>query len=322
MNTTPSGLVPTAHRSRHALSMTLALLICPPTLWAQQIYKSVDAAGHVTYSDQPDLSNSTMDAAPADDGNAEVGISASMAPPALPNADQPPCPEDGDLWTPGYWAWDGSAYYWVPGVWASPPSAGVFWTPSYWAYAGTVFVFHRGYWGPHVGYYGGINYGFGYGGVGYMGGRWVGNAFEYNRAVNNVNASVVHHVYDEPVVRHPGSSRVSYNGGPGGTSSVPTAQERLAAASRLPPQSERMHLQPAPRPAPSTPSAAHQAAPAPTRVVSRTPTAARAPAEADTRQRVASTATPARAPATAAPRPAAAPTTSRPRPASSAAPIK
>jgi hypothetical protein len=316
MDTAPSSPILTAHRRRRALSITLALLICPSTPWAQQIYKSVDAAGHVTYSDRPDLSNSTMDAAPDNDGNEEVGISASMAPPALPTADQPPCPEDGDLWTPGYWAWDGAAYYWVPGVWESPPRVGVFWTPSYWAYAGTVFVFHRGYWGPQVGYYGGINYGFGYGGVGYMGGRWVGNAFEYNRAVNNVNASVVHHVYDEPVVNHAGSSRVSYNGGPGGTSSVPTAQERLAAESRLPSQPERVHLQPAPRPAPSTPSATHQVAPAPNRVVSRTPTAA------DPRQRVASAATPARAPVNAAPRPAATPTTSRPKQAIKAAPNK
>ena len=320
MNTAPSAPVPAVHRWRHALSMTLALLIWPATPWAQQIYKSVDAAGHVTYSDRPDLPDSTMDAAPANDGNAEVGISASMAPPALPIDDQPPCPEDGDLWTPGYWAWDGAAYYWVPGAWESPPGVGVFWTPSYWAYAGTIFVFHRGYWGPHVGYYGGINYGFGYGGVGYMGGRWVGNAFEYNRAVNNVNASVVHHVYDEPVVSHAGSSRVSYNGGPGGTSSVPTARERLAAESRLPPQSERMHLQPAPRAVSNTPSPTHQVAPAPNRMVSRTP-----PPVAATPQRVervTSAATPLRAPANAVPRPAATPTTSRARPGIKTAPIK
>ena len=198
---------------------------------------------------------------------------------------------------------------------------GVFWTPSYWAYAGTIFVFHRGYWGPHVGYYGGINYGFGYGGRGYVGGRWAGNVFEYNRAANNVNASVVHHVYDEPVASHAGSSRVSYNGGPGGTSSVPTARERLAAESRLPPQSERMHLQPAPRAVSNTPSPTHQVAPAPNRMVSRTP-----PPVAATPQRVervTSAATPPRAPANAAPRAAATPsTTSRPRPAIKAEPIR
>jgi hypothetical protein len=46
-----------------------------------------------------------------------------------------------------------------------------------------------GYWGPHVGFYGGINYGFGYGGVGFFGGEWRGGAFAYNTAVMNVNTS-------------------------------------------------------------------------------------------------------------------------------------
>ena len=36
---------------------------------------------------------------------------------------------------------------------------------------GDGFVFYDGYWGPHVGFYGGINYGFGYFGLGFEGGR-------------------------------------------------------------------------------------------------------------------------------------------------------
>ena len=36
---------------------------------------------------------------------------------------------------------------------------------------GGAFFWHEGYWGPHVGFYGGINYGFGYWGHGYEGGR-------------------------------------------------------------------------------------------------------------------------------------------------------
>jgi WXXGXW repeat (2 copies) len=231
----------------------------------------VDAAGHVTYSDQPTMSNSPLDTQPGNDGSALAGMSASTAPPPLPTSDQPPCPEEGDLWTPGYWAWNGVAYYWVPGVWVPPPSVGVLWTPGYWAYAGTVFVFHRGYWGPLVGYYGGINYGFGYPGIGYAGGRWLGNAFAYNRAVNNVNASVFRHIYDEPVVSHAGFSRVSYNGGPGGTSNVPTAQERLAAQSRLPLVSQRVHLQAARDAAPSAPSSTAQSARVVKPVVSHPP---------------------------------------------------
>ena len=29
-------------------------------------------------------------------------------------------------------------------------------------------LWHAGYWGPHVGFYGGVNYGYGYGGVGLL----------------------------------------------------------------------------------------------------------------------------------------------------------
>jgi hypothetical protein len=271
MDTVHSGPAAAARRWCRALCVTLSLLIWPATPWAQVIYKSVDAAGHVTYSDRPYISNSPADAEPGDDGSGAADMSASTEPPLLPAADQPPCPEEGDLWIPGYWAWDGVNYYWVPGEWVFPPRLGVFWTPGYWAYAGNVFVFHRGYWGPQVGYYGGINYGFGYGGTGYVGGRWVGNAFAYNLAVNNLNASAFHHTYDEPVVNHGSVSRVSYNGGPGGTRSVPTAQERLAAQSRLPPLPQRIHLQLDPIPAARIASSTGQAAPAPKPLIPRSP---------------------------------------------------
>jgi len=95
-----------------------------------------------------------------------VGISIRIGPPALPVYAQPPAPADGYLWTPGYWAYGAAGYYWVPGVWVTPPRVGVLWTPGYWGFEGGLYGWHAGYWGPHVGFYGGINYGFGYGGVG------------------------------------------------------------------------------------------------------------------------------------------------------------
>jgi hypothetical protein len=271
MDTAHSVPATPAYRWCSAFCVTLSLLIWPAMPWAQVIYKSVDAAGHVTYSDRPYVSNSPADTAPADDLSDAADISVSTQPPPLPDADQPPCPEEGDLWVPGYWAWDGVDYYWVPGEWVFPPRVAVFWTPGYWAYAGGVFVFHRGYWGPQVGYYGGINYGFGYEGSGYSGGRWVGNAFAYNRAVNNLNVNVFHHTYDEPVVNHGNVSRVSYNGGPGGTRTVATAQERLAARSRLASLPQRIHLQQNPRPLREVASSTGQPAPAPTPEISHTP---------------------------------------------------
>jgi hypothetical protein len=83
------------------------------------------------------------------------------------------------------------------------------WTPGYWGFVRGSYVFHPGYWGPRVGYYGGINYGFGYTGAGFVGGRWVGNSFVYNRAVSNVNTSVIHQTYNETPINSVTANRVS-----------------------------------------------------------------------------------------------------------------
>jgi WXXGXW repeat (2 copies) len=159
-----------------------------------------------------------------------VGVAISIAPPALPVYEQPICPGDGYLWTPGYWAWnyDVSDYYWVPGTWVEPPEVGFLWTPGYWGWTDGAFAFNEGYWGPTIGFYGGINYGFGYFGVGFSGGRWDNGHFFYNRSVSNVNVNIVHNVYNQRIndvtVNH-----VSFNGGNGGVDARPTAQEEAAA---------------------------------------------------------------------------------------------
>jgi hypothetical protein len=118
--------------------------------------------------------------------SADVAVQVNEAPPPLPDYEQPSCPVEGYIWTPGYWAYAGG-YYWVPGTWIAPPSVGLLWTPGYWGFVGGVYAFHAGYWGPHVGFYGGVNYGFGYVGTGFVGGRWVGGAFAYNQAVTNIH---------------------------------------------------------------------------------------------------------------------------------------
>ena len=156
----------------------------------------------------------------------DVGLSINIAPPVIPDYQQPPCPGDGYLWTPGYWAYSDSGYYWVPGVWVYPPTIGVLWTPGYWGYEGNYYRWHRGYWGPHVGYYGGVNYGFGYIGFGFAGGIWEGSHFRYNTAVMNVNTTIVHNTYYNRVVIN-NASRVSFNG-PGGVNARPRPEERAA----------------------------------------------------------------------------------------------
>lgn len=155
-------------------------------------------------------------------------VDVDVAPPPLPLYVQPPCPVVGWMWTPGYWGWASAGYFWVPGTWVAPPRIGVLWTPGYWGFAGGAYAWHAGYWGPHIGFYGGVHYGFGYTGVGFVGGRWAGGVFAYNRAVTNVNVSIVHNTYNETVVNNVNVTRVSYNGGAGGVRAVPTEQERLA----------------------------------------------------------------------------------------------
>src|SRR6201995_4754949 len=152
-----------------------------------------------------------------------VGISVRVAPPAIPVYEQPPCPVDGYLWVPGYWAWDdGDGYYWVPGYWSAPPQVGFLWTPGYWGWGGGVYAWHGGYWGPHVGFYGGVNYGFGYGGVGFEGGYWRGGAFFYNHSCANFGGVHVTNVYNHTVINN--YNHVSFNGGSGGLHARPTGR--------------------------------------------------------------------------------------------------
>ncbi|MBS0578982.1 MAG: YXWGXW repeat-containing protein [Proteobacteria bacterium] len=162
----------------------------------------------------------------------EFGLSVSFAPPPLPVYEQPPLPGPGYLWVPGYWGWNGYDYYWVPGTWALAPVTGYLWTPGFWGWGDGVYVWHAGYWGPHVGFYGGINYGFGYTGVGYEGGYWRGGDFCYNRAVNNVNNVYVTNVYNRTVVNNVSINHTSFNGGVGGVMARPTRTDLLAAHER------------------------------------------------------------------------------------------
>jgi hypothetical protein len=155
-----------------------------------------------------------------------VGVSVNVAPPPLPVYTQPACPAVGYLWTPGYWAWADGDYYWVPGTWVMAPGPGLLWTPGWWGWSDGAYYWHAGYWGPRVGFYGGVDYGFGYPGNGYGGGYWRGNQFYYNRSVNNVsNTTNITNVYDSPPPRG-GESHVSYNGGHGGIQARPTAAQR------------------------------------------------------------------------------------------------
>jgi hypothetical protein len=122
-------------------------------------------------------------------------MSVNIAPPAVPVYAQPVCPGPGFLWTPGYWAYGPHGYFWTAGAWVRPPAPGVLWTPAYWGWEGGHYRFHAGYWGPHVGYYGGVRYGYGYPGTGFEGGEWRGHEFFYNSSAWHVDEVHMRNVY-------------------------------------------------------------------------------------------------------------------------------
>lgn len=182
-------------------------------------------------------------AAPAQIGIG-IGIAIHTAPPILPVYAQPPCPQPGYMWQPGYWAWGPDGYYWVPGVWVEPPQPGLLWTPGYWGFVNGVYGWNAGYWGPEVGFYGGVDYGFGYPGQGFYGGMWRGSVFRYNVVVWHVGAGF-HNVYRAPVAWHsPYHSRASFNGR-GGIDARPTPREERAMHARhiQMTQAQRQHMQ-------------------------------------------------------------------------------
>jgi hypothetical protein len=174
-----------------------------------------------------------------------IGVSINVAPPEIPVYEQPAIPEEGYMWTPGFWQWGPDGYFWVPGTWVQPPSVGLLWTPGYWGWGEGAYLFHSGYWGEHVGFYGGVNYGYGYGGAGFEGGYWRGGHIFYNRSVMNVGEVHVTNVYNKTVIVN-NTTRVSFNGGNGGVSARPTQTELAVAHERhiepTPMQTEHVHV--------------------------------------------------------------------------------
>lgn len=185
-------------------------------------------------------------APPPTQARISIGVTVGIAPPPLLVYEQPPCPGPNYIWTPGYWAWGPDGYFWVPGTWVLAPYPGELWTPGYWAWDldGDAYIWHEGYWGPEVGFYGGINYGFGYFGGGYEGGYWRNHRFYYNRAANNIRTTNITTVYNRTVVNRT-TTYVSYNGGRGGITARPTTTQLAAAHQRHDPPAplQRTQLQ-------------------------------------------------------------------------------
>ena len=229
----PKSVAAPVFRGALLLGTVLLLCGCVTEVGYQPPYNQVSSGGEVS---QP----------PGDEVSS--GGEVSQPPPQLPEYGQPPCPGDGYLWVPGYWAYSGG-YYWVPGTWVLPPQVGLLWTPGYWGFAGGAYIWHAGYWGPHVGFYGGVHYGYGYDGDGYRGGRWEGPHFVYNSYVTHVDEHVVRYTYNERVDDRFDDDRVSYEGGRGGRVAYPTREDlRYEHEEHMPATpSQRAHIEQAER---------------------------------------------------------------------------
>ncbi|MBC7635304.1 MAG: YXWGXW repeat-containing protein, partial [Acetobacteraceae bacterium] len=53
--------------------------------------------------------------APASSGGYVSSGEITEAPPPMPEYEQPPIPAEGYLWTPGFWQYGRTGYYWIPG---------------------------------------------------------------------------------------------------------------------------------------------------------------------------------------------------------------
>jgi len=169
---------------------------------------------------------------PADSGYDASNARRSMRtnpPPPLPDYSQLKLPGTIITGRPAYWSYASGGYYWVPGAWVMVPWVNALWTPRTGATmaaatAGTEVIGDRTF-----GFYGGIDYGFGYTGRGITAAYWNHGTLNYNRAVTNVNVSVTMST-TIPVPNSGSRNRISYNGGRGGINARPTPRKWLSCA--------------------------------------------------------------------------------------------
>ncbi len=73
-------------------------------------------------------------------------ISVDWAPPPMLVDVPPPQPAPDQVWTGGYWVWEGN-WVWAYGSWAPPPQVGYHWNNPYYDHRGNSVIFVNGYWG-------------------------------------------------------------------------------------------------------------------------------------------------------------------------------
>jgi len=68
-------------------------------------------------------------------------------PPPRPMNEVKTAPPSADaVWQPGYYAYQGNAWLWIPGGWAVPPAGKRSWVAARWAHADAGWYLVPGYW--------------------------------------------------------------------------------------------------------------------------------------------------------------------------------
>ncbi|NVB77466.1 MAG: BcpO-related WXXGXW repeat protein [Kofleriaceae bacterium] len=90
---------------------------------------------------------------PESDIVAEQTVEAPVAPPPLKVETPPSTPAVSVnlVWTPGYWAWNGSAYIWIEGAWRIPPQVNARWIAPTWSPRRGRLVLVPGGWSIRIG---------------------------------------------------------------------------------------------------------------------------------------------------------------------------
>ena len=77
---------------------------------------------------------------------ANLSFSVALTPPPPIVETVPPPPALGEVWTPGYWSWNGVKYVWVPGQYVVAPYPGAVWIGGKWARRGDRWTWVDGRW--------------------------------------------------------------------------------------------------------------------------------------------------------------------------------
>jgi hypothetical protein len=67
-------------------------------------------------------------------------------PPPISETIATPPPAANAVWLPGYWAYDGRGYAWIPGRWEIPPPFAHAYVAAHWEYQNDKYDFIRSYW--------------------------------------------------------------------------------------------------------------------------------------------------------------------------------